>query len=407
MADVLPLVYDAVIGTPRQISSEDRLSVPGGILSGGDIAATGGISSSNTIELDRITGGTTPTQLTTDGGVASSANIPSVGANQGATFHVLVTAQDEDGGVAGYRGMAVLKRAASAASTTLVGTQTLTELAENFNGTVELKADTTNGGLNVEVTGIASTQIRWHAVVTVSYVELPTYTNEFSVLTDGVDEYVSWGNIAALDFEWSDPFSIAVWFKGTDNNGDLFTKRDEADGSRGWAFQPVIVSGNKAQWLLRGNGRNVGIRINANINTGDWFHIVCTQDGSRSSSGFNVYLNGSLATVEATFDDLLAGDSIQNAGKATLGSRNGENNFVAANFDEAMVFDKELSAAEVTELYNGGEAINPRSLSMTANIITAIRCGDGDTYPTLLDYVNSNNATMVNMESGDIEADVP
>ncbi len=57
-----------------------------------------------------------------------------------------------------------IKRGANAASTAMVGTATVT-MTHNDAGaaawTVAVTADTTNGGIKVEVTGAAATTIRW------------------------------------------------------------------------------------------------------------------------------------------------------------------------------------------------------------------------------------------------------
>jgi len=57
-----------------------------------------------------------------------------------------------------------IKRGANAASTAMVGTPTVT-MSHNDAGAsawvVAVTADTTNGGIKVEVTGAASTTIRW------------------------------------------------------------------------------------------------------------------------------------------------------------------------------------------------------------------------------------------------------
>jgi hypothetical protein len=57
-----------------------------------------------------------------------------------------------------------IKRGANAASTTMVGTATVT-MTHNDAGAaawvVAVTADTTNGGIKVEVTGAAATTIRW------------------------------------------------------------------------------------------------------------------------------------------------------------------------------------------------------------------------------------------------------
>src|SRR4030095_1405415 len=61
----------------------------------------------------------------------------------------------------------------------------------------------------------------------------------------GVDEYVNIGNVAALDFERTDPFSVVVWFKtGSSGFRCFISKGGEFGGpdlGRGWEFS--VLSG--------------------------------------------------------------------------------------------------------------------------------------------------------------------
>lgn len=62
-----------------------------------------------------------------------------------------------------------IRREGTAASTTLV-TSTINEFSAPTGWSIALSADTTNGGLKVEVTGAASTNVRWVATVHTSEV---------------------------------------------------------------------------------------------------------------------------------------------------------------------------------------------------------------------------------------------
>ena len=72
--------------------------------------------------------------------------------------------------------------------------------------------------------------------------------------------------------------------------------------------------------------------------------------------------------------------------------------------DEVAIFSTELSASDVTSIYNSGVPNDLSSLSP----ISWWRMGDGDTFPTLTDNGSGgNNGTMTNMTSGNIITDVP
>jgi hypothetical protein len=73
------------------------------------------------------------------------------------------------GNTSGWEIKGVIKRGAGAASTALVGTPTVTSVGTNdVNHAIAVSADTTNGSLNVTVTGVAATTIKWNVTATLS-----------------------------------------------------------------------------------------------------------------------------------------------------------------------------------------------------------------------------------------------
>ena len=117
--------------------------------------------------LRRASSSASATELTADGAAAGTTNqvvLPNT-----STFHFTVrivarsTADD-----AAYLITGLIKRGASAGTTALVGTPTVTVVAESGGASawdVAAVADTSNGCLRIDVTGAASTSIKWVADV--------------------------------------------------------------------------------------------------------------------------------------------------------------------------------------------------------------------------------------------------
>ena len=101
-------------------------------------------------------------------------------------------------------------------------------------------------------------------------------------------------------------------------------------------------------------------------------------------------------------------------GADALADTTGEN-FFEGNIDEGSVWNKALSSAEILAVYNSGIPIN--LLSNTGNYVSSgnlqgwWRMGDPtgtSAFPTITDNsTNTNNGTMTNMVSADIESVVP
>ena len=96
---------------------------------------------------------------------------------------------------------------------------------------------------------------------------------------------------------------------------------------------------------------------NSYTDTKNWYHVVCTYDGSLSNAGLKIYVNGSIAPSTG-FNSMYAGAWTNTAdfkiGRLTVGK-----------MDEVSVFDSELSASDVTTIYNGGTPNDISSLSPT------------------------------------------
>jgi hypothetical protein len=107
-------------------------------------------------------------RLTSDGSAAGAANICNLPNNSAYLLKILLAATDTAhtaGLVAEYS--VFLRRGANAASTVLVATTQHTLLADAAAdaASVELTADVGNGGINLTVTGIAGSNLRWVATI--------------------------------------------------------------------------------------------------------------------------------------------------------------------------------------------------------------------------------------------------
>lgn len=172
--------YGAFVGAGTDnFADGDNSSVIGGrfgtvrgitgnvVISTGDrpIAAATGVSQTATLLLGRQTTTNTATVLTSDTSAASTNNQVILPNNSAYSFSgEVIAGVTGAGNTARWTINGAIKRGASAATTAMVGTPTVT-MTHNDAGaaawTVAVTADTTNGGIKVEVTGAASTTIRW------------------------------------------------------------------------------------------------------------------------------------------------------------------------------------------------------------------------------------------------------
>lgn len=147
------------------------------------------------------------------------------------------------------------------------------------------------------------------------------------------------------NFEWSDRFSFECWFNNNSFNTVNTLCMKEGPGSGcGWGVQ--FHSASEMDFFLYNNwGVNRAVRsFPYAVNT--WYHLVCTNDGSGTSSGMRCYLNGLEVTYDSFTTDLgsipTAG-SIRNAAPFAIGGRPSDNYPMDGQVAGFVLYDKVLS----------------------------------------------------------------
>lgn len=232
------------------------------------------------------------------------------------------------------------------------------------------------------------------------------FTNDKSLLFDGVDEYVDCGTLS--ETASSSAFSYSMWVKPTATSVKQYI----------WGANSTTATFNALQYsasnllILFINGTGNYVFTPANLLTiNNWHHISVVYNGS---------LTGNLNRAKIYVDGVDSGTSSVGGIPATT-SATIHKNYIAStplpgasetfngNIDEFAFFDYALSSSQVTSLYNSG---TPTDLDNTSGVTAPVhwwRMGDGDTFSTITDVgtTGGNNGTMTNMEAGDITTDVP
>lgn len=234
---------------------------------------------------------------------------------------------------------------------------------------------------------------------------IKTFENLFSAQFNGVDESINLGDMA--DLERTAPFSVSCWIKTSSSGVHTILSRMETAVSKGWLF---FIQSGELKMSLRNTTNTNEIRVNttSTFHNNNWHHVVITYDGSSAASGVTIYADDTSQSLTTTHDNLTA--SILNSGACSIGSRNNTDLYFNGFIDEPVIYDKELSAAEVTSIYNAGKPNRLSSLPSAADFLGWWRFTqeDKNNFPTIKDHSNNGeNGTAVNMTSGDIQGDVP
>ena len=253
--------------------------------------------------------------------------------------------------------------------------------------------------------------------------EVTGYQNLKSITFNGTSQYLNIGDVSSARFERTDTFTLSVWFKTTTIGGpmQLISKREQQTGSpyyyRGYGIVLVDnLTPDEFRIDLCNNTspvNNIGISYQTSdgiFTDGNWHHLAMTYDGSSQASGVQFYLDGAVQTGVVTENNLTG--TIQTSSPLLFGARGDPSVNVAkywnGGLDEGSIWNKNLSQAEITEIYSAGTPTSLTNHSAAAYLVGWWKMGDGDSYPTITDSsVNNNSATMVNMSTANIVSDTP
>ena len=235
----------------------------------------------------------------------------------------------------------------------------------------------------------------------------PAFSDGHSVAFGGAYESITMGNVLGAQLESDQTWSISLWVKmpPTYPTYVLISKFQYTFFRHGL----ILVSGGGSLTLEistnSGNARLTKYYGGTLPRDNTWKHVCATYTGSRTLAGMSLYVNGIYS--DGGGDAVGSVVSIATTRALYLGSADSSDYFVG-NMDEVSIYSKTLSPAEVQWIYNAGHPNNLLDPAAPSNLLSWLRMGDGDTYPTILDHgPAAHNGTMIDMEAGDIVADTP
>ena len=171
---------------------------------------------------------------------------------------------------------------------------------------------------------------------------------------DGVNDYVnfttnSWNSTVGTDF------SISLWVKFTSTATQTIISNMSSPSINVWSGWEIrLLNGRPIIHMWNNAGVAVGPQGSV-ISTNTWYHIVATRKkGSRT----RIYMNGSLEQTDTTNtnDPSINGTYYPNIGHLQYAS-SGHWYYMANGslIDSVNLWNREISADEVTQLYNSGK----------------------------------------------------
>ena len=231
---------------------------------------------------------------------------------------------------------------------------------------------------------------------------LNSFNNIYSTNFDGVDDFVAIDGISSVINNSLGSLSLWAKLDTTTSNRSFFSSYIDSDNLITLYY---AHSSNELKVNYRGGGATKTVNT-TDVIEGDglWHHIVVTWD--KGGDLLSLYLDGTSKDTTASLPTIVG-----TADESSIGNNANSGQYFLGNLDEVSIYNAELSAADVTTLYNDGL---PYTVAGDKRLIGWWRMGDGTltgdsiaTFPTIPDdSSNSNNGEMTNMTSTDFEADV-
>lgn len=193
----------------------------------------------------------------------------------------------------------------------------------------------------------------------------------------------------------SETMSFSFWFRidrtskdnllffdlypqGASSNANRFFLNYSANLNRFVARYRSSSSNFDRQWALHSNSGVTGVSNSStglttsqrgNVNSDNFCHIVVTYDGSQSSASnaFKCYWNAGELTSQAVANN--GSRSNFNFTELTWGNDYNSGTGDASGYDHMRVYDKVLSASEVSSIYNSGTPVNSFHDGVTGGLI--------------------------------------
>ena len=221
----------------------------------------------------------------------------------------------------------------------------------------------------------ASTEIN-ASVITDSSNALPNMSPCFQVAQQG-SIYEAYPIVPYhSDFSFGDgvsdsPFSISLWIKfisfgaGGPVTRTTFSKGYQQGGAGSGAEYRLYTNGanNLYYFAIYSQGnpsvyQAIKLADSSDLQLGTWYNVVCTYDGSGSSSGMSIYINGAKRSVVSSNAGVYVAMEDKKYNLVLNGEyASGATDYRVGNIgylDTYCVFSKELSQEEVNFLYNDG-----------------------------------------------------
>ena len=213
---------------------------------------------------------------------------------------------------------------------------------------------------------------------------LAQVNNVYSMEFDGVNDYVTMGNVLNTSSTGASAFSMSCWFKTSASGSNQIMISKAKNSGQFDGYQLWINSTGEIFFFLgryTGNAASspwIYVRTTTTWNDGNWHNAVLTYNGNQNTSGLTLYVGGNtelLTSVHSNTPSISSTDSEFMIG--AKGKSGDVGLFFEGKIDEVSFFDVELTAQEAQSIYLATETGKTADLDdLTTPPVKWYRMGD-------------------------------
>lgn len=168
----------------------------------------------------------------------------------------------------------------------------------------------------------------------------------------------------AYNYAKTDSFSLSFWINSNEASFQPIITTVTNSVVNGWG---IDFSSGKLQFSILTSGSDyIRTTTDSNFNDLNWHHVVITYDGSSTSAGMQIYVDGSLVSQTRTNGGTLG--TLPTSTTLFVGKRDGRSEYLGGDLDEIGLFNVELDSSEVTYLYQSGTPTSDQQYPFTTPI---------------------------------------
>lgn len=207
------------------------------------------------------------------------------------------------------------------------------------------------------------------------------FINTYSTEYDGIDDYISIANNTDLNF--SSAYSVSFWIKTTSS-----ALLSPISNQSKFLIRLYAPANQIRLQLYDGSNGFLNLDNTKVFNDGNWHHIAFTTEATTTTDKVIVYFDGVALTNKGTQTNI---GSHLSAFPYEIGRNSGTWNF-NGGIDEVSIYDSELSASQINDIYNGGVPKDLTGLSPVA----WYRFEEGSGTTATDSGSGGNNGTLIN-----------